>query len=164
MDKQLLVRQIKEQLQNSARIALNAGEDLAKEARFGATPSEKTQDARVAIENGRMAKAHVRRAREAQAALAALDKFKPADLRRKSRIDVGAIVEVEDEENDEGRTLFLSPVGAGFTLTGPGGDGHLSVVTPMSPMGKAILGRRVGDVIDLTIKRELREWTITYVG
>ena len=159
-----MVNQIREQLQQSAKVALNAGEDAANEARFGASSCEKKQDARVAIEYGQMAKAQVRRAREAQAALKALDRFNGAALQRKSRIDVGAIVEVEDEDNGEGRTLFLSPVGAGFTLTGPGGDGHLSVVTPMSPMGKAVMGRRVGDVIDLTIKGDLREWVITYVG
>jgi transcription elongation GreA/GreB family factor len=75
---------------------------------------------------------------------------------------VGAIVEVEDESL--GRTFFLAPVGAGIELAGPGGDGFLSVVTPVSPVGKAVLGRKVGDTIDVTIDREPREWTITYVG
>jgi len=37
-------------------------------------------------------------------------------------------------------------------------------VTPVSPVGKAVLGRKVGDTIEVTIDREPREWTITYVG
>ena len=77
---------------------------------------------------------------------------------------MGAVVEIEDVESGEGRTFFLAPVGAGVTLTGPGGDGYLSVVTPSSPVGRAVLGRRAGEVIDVTVEREVREWTITYVG
>ena len=56
--------------------------------------------------------------------------------------------------------MFLAPVGAGITLTGPGGDGLLSVVTPASPIGKAVLGRKDGDVVEIAD----REWQISYVG
>jgi transcription elongation GreA/GreB family factor len=55
-------------------------------------------------------------------------------------------------------------VGAGVTLTGPGGDGLLSVVTPASPIGKAVLGRRPGDVVDVTVDGEVREWQISFVS
>ncbi|MEJ7602197.1 MAG: hypothetical protein WKG01_30145 [Kofleriaceae bacterium] len=78
----------------------------------------------------------------------------------KSRIAVGAIVEIEDADTGEGRT-FLAPVGAGITLTGPGGD--TSVVTPVSPIG-AVLGRITGEVVDVTVEGDIREWQITYVG
>ena len=49
-------------------------------------------------------------------------------------------------------------------MTGPGGDGLLSVVTPASPIGRAVLGRRVGDVVDITVEGELREWQISFVS
>jgi transcription elongation GreA/GreB family factor len=70
-------------------------------------------------------------------------------------------VEVEDEAL--GRTFFLAPVGAGIALSGPGGDGFLSVVTPVSPIGKAVLGHRVGDSVEVIVDGETREWTITFV-
>ena len=73
------------------------------------------------------------------------------------------MVEIEDAEGGEGRTFFLAPAGAGVSLTGPGGDGFLSVVTPSSPIGRAVLGRKVGETIDVTVDGELREWTITFV-
>ena len=82
----------------------------------------------------------------------------------RSAISVGAIVEIEDADSGEGRTFFLAPVGAGMSLTGPGGDGHLSVVTPMSPIGSAVIGRRTGEVIDVTVDGDVREWEITFVG
>ncbi len=75
---------------------------------------------------------------------------------------MGAVVEVEDEA--QGRTFFLAPVGAGIELTGPGGDGFLSVVTPVSPIGKAVMGKRVGETVEVMVQDEAREWTITYVG
>ncbi|MEO7092556.1 MAG: GreA/GreB family elongation factor, partial [Polyangiales bacterium] len=90
--------------------------------------------------------------------------FKPGPLPEKAAVHVGAIVEIEDEESGEGRTFFLAPVGAGVTLTGPGGDGHLSVVTPVSPIGKAVLGKRTGEVVDVTVDGDVREWQITYVA
>jgi transcription elongation GreA/GreB family factor len=71
-------------------------------------------------------------------------------------------VEVEDEAKV--KTFFLAPVGAGVELVGPGGDGFLSVVTPQSPVGKAVLGKRVGDTIEVLVQGEPREWTITFVG
>jgi transcription elongation GreA/GreB family factor len=49
-------------------------------------------------------------------------------------------------------------------LTGPGGDGFLSVVTPQSPIGRAVMGKKVGDTVEVTVQNEVREWTITYVA
>ena len=47
---------------------------------------------------------------------------------------------IEDDEGQEERTLFMLPVGAGVELSGPGGDGFVVVVTPRSPVGKALMG------------------------
>ncbi len=71
---------------------------------------------------------------------------------------------VEVEDGSQGRTFFLAPVGAGVELHGPGGDGFLSVVTPASPVGKAVIGKRVGDTVEVLVQGEPREWAITYVG
>ncbi|MBK9071836.1 MAG: GreA/GreB family elongation factor [Myxococcales bacterium] len=89
--------------------------------------------------------------------------FAPPRLAAGSNILLGALVEIEDAESGDGRTLFLAPVGAGVTLTGPGGDGFLTVVTPASPVGRAVMGRKVGDVVDVAVQGELREWQISYV-
>lgn len=164
MDKQALIEQIRSQLRRTAQIARSESEAAAHEAKFGADPSEKKQDARVAIEFSNMARAQGRRVEAALAELAALEAFAPAPLPKRARIEVGAIVEVEDEDTGEGRTLFLAPAGAGITVTGPGGDGLFSVVTPKSPLGKAVLGHRVGDVVDCTVRGEPREWLISWVS
>jgi transcription elongation GreA/GreB family factor len=164
MDKADLVAQLSRQLSGSARAALSARDAAAHEAREGATPDEKREDARAAHQLASLGTTQQERARRALAEADQLLRFRPAPLAETAKIQLGAIVEIEDCDSGEGRTFFLAPVGAGITLTGPGGDGHLSVVTPMSPIGKAVLGRRTGDVVDVTVDGDVREWSITYVG
>jgi len=162
MDKQDLIAQLRAQLEATARAARATHDAAAVEAREGATPDEKREDARAAHQLTTIGGAQARRARQAQADADALASFRPGPAL--ARIAVGAIVEIEDDERGEGRTFFLAPAGAGITLTGPGGDGLLSVVTPQSPIGKAVIGRRAGEVVDVTVDGELREWQITYVA
>jgi transcription elongation GreA/GreB family factor len=164
MNKADLVAQLVRQLEASARAALASRNAAADEARDGATPDEKREDARAAHQLQSLGTVQQRRARQALADADALVSFHPGVLAASSKISVGAIVEIEDAESGEGRTFFLAPVGAGVTLTGPGGDGHLSVVTPASPIGRAVLGRAVGDVVDVTVEGSAREWQITFVG
>lgn len=164
MDKKELVAQLVRQLEASARAALSSRDAAAAEAREGATPDEKREDARAAHQLASLGRAQQQRAQQALADVDRLLQFRPGPLAQNQAIGVGAIVEVEDADSGEGRTFFLAPVGAGITLTGPGGDGHLSVVTPVSPIGRAVLGKKHGDVVDITVEGDVREWAITYVG
>lgn len=163
MDKKALVDQLVRQLEASARAALSARDAAAAEARDGATPDEKREDARAAHQLASFGKASQGRAKQALADVDTLTMFRPNKLTEKAPISVGAIVEIEDCDSGEGRTFFLAPVGAGMTLTGPGGDGLLSVVTPVSPIGRAVLGRKSGETVDVTVDGDVREWQITYV-
>ncbi len=164
IDKRDLVQQLVRQLEASARAALAARDAAAAEARDGATPDEKREDARAAHQLQSFGRASQGRAKQALAEADVVSAFRPPPLPETAPIALGAVVEIEDCDSGEGRTFFLAPAGAGITLTGPGGDGHLSVVTPASPIGRAVLGRRTGDAIDVTVDGDLREWEITYVG
>lgn len=164
MDKRALIEQLVSQLEASARVALSARDAAAAEARDGATPDEKREDARAAHQLASFGKVQQGRAKQALADADVLATFRPGPLKSTSPITVGAIVEIEDGDSGEGRTFFLSPVGAGMTLTGPGGDGHLSVVTPASPIGRAVLGKKTGEWVDVTVEGDVREWQITFVG
>ena len=161
MDKTFLVNQLVERLRESAAVARKAGQAAEDEARNGATPAEKRENARVTMEFAGLARGQKERAARAATELSTLETFRPPRLSTGGSIAIGAIVEVED--GAQGRTFFLAPVGAGVELSGPGGDGFLSVVTPASPIGRAVLGRRVGDVVEVTVQGEPREWTITYL-
>lgn len=160
MDKNWLVKQLMERIRETQASAQSAMVSAAVEAREGATAQEKREDARVMQEGGAAARGHHGRLARATSELAVLEAFRPAK-RIGPQVAVGAIVEIEDD--GEGKTFFLAPVGAGEELTGPGGDGFLSVVTPQSPIGRAVMNRRVGDTIEVTVRGEVREWTITCV-
>src|SRR5580765_5838128 len=97
MNKQDLVAQLVRQLQASARSALAARDAAATEAREGATPDEKREDARAAHQLGTLGKAQQRRAQQALAEIDSLAKWKPP-LAPAAAVAVGAIVEIEDPD------------------------------------------------------------------
>jgi transcription elongation GreA/GreB family factor len=161
MDKRFMIEQLATRIRESVQVAMREHEAAAAEAREGASPDEKRADARVALEFSNLAHAQGRRASAGLDELALLDAFQLPKASTSS-VAVGTIVEIED--GDEGRTVFLAPVGAGIELTMPDGDGFVTVVTPSSPLGKAILGRRVGDTVEVVVKGEPREWTVTFLA
>jgi hypothetical protein len=77
MDKRLLVKQLADKLSASAKSARLASRDAAEEAREGATPHERREDSRVAIENQSLALGQEKRAALAAANLAALEASGP---------------------------------------------------------------------------------------
>lgn len=143
--------------------------DAREAARSVATAAEKREDARTTIEYGSMATGQANRVRRIQAELDRLQAFRRQPLGRfdrRSAIAPGAIVDLttEDDEGESERTFVVLPVGAGTDLTGPGGDGQISVLTPASPIGKALIGKRVGEGVDVRIRGEWRSWTVAHVG
>ncbi|HET6345718.1 MAG TPA: GreA/GreB family elongation factor, partial [Myxococcota bacterium] len=118
---------------------------------------------------GSLATGQGARSRQAREELQVLTRFYEGGLPRYGRatpIGLGAVVDIAmaSERGDEERTFVLLPVGAGTELTGPGGDGYMTVITPASPVGKALLGRRAGETIEVAGRGEPVEWTITDVG
>jgi len=143
-------------------VAVREMHAAADAAREGADAKTKREDARMSLEYGALASGQRRRVQRGKSMLAALDKFTPGRIRRDGKVRVGSIVEIEDEDG-YGKTFFLAPAGAGVELTGPGGDGLLIVVTPNSPVGKAVIGCEVGDDIDVTVEGKTHSWEITWV-
>ena len=150
MDKVFLTGQLAEKLKLIYEQALRAAEDARTEAKTGAPRAVN------------LAAATRTRLDAATAAWMSVCDFKPVPLKRGERIGLGSLVELEDGEG--GKTLFVAPAGAGEELTGPGGDGFLHVVTPGSPIGKGLMGKKVGDVVEVMVKGELAEWDIVFAA
>jgi transcription elongation GreA/GreB family factor len=163
VDKRALVEQLVAKLCASLAAAESASSAAAEQARSGATPTDERDGSRAVPELARLARSQAERALRLREDLRTLAAFTPRPLGRGARADVGAVVEIESDE-DGGRTLFLAPCGAGEELTGPGGDGFFAVVTPASPIGRAVIGKAVGDSVEARIAGELRAWTVTFVA
>jgi transcription elongation GreA/GreB family factor len=150
MDKAFLAEQLGARLRQSVHSTQKMVHEAAQDARSGA-------DRAVNI-----AKGQLMRSERVRAELDALENFRPVSMGKGARVALGALVEIEGD--DSGRTLFLAPAGAGLELTGPGGDGFFSVITPQSPIGRAMMGKRVGDSFDVTVNGEALAYTITWIG
>lgn len=142
--------------------AATAADEVRKQAR-------NRDDAKAAVEPGRMAEGHRKRRQRAARELDTLMEFARGGLRRfgpDSKVGLGALIDVsiEGDEGTEERTLLLLPVGAGSELHGPGGDGFISVIGPHSPVGRALLGASAGDVVEVVVAGHDREWTVVDVA
>ncbi len=151
MDKAFLVEQLNAKLKAVSSQAQRFAAEVVTEAKAGG-----------AARAINLAKATTNRSAAAIEATFALESFRAKPLKPRDPITLGAIVEIED--GMAGKTLFIAPAGAGEELTGPGGDGYFHVITPQAPLGRALMGKRVGDVVETMIKGELTEWTITFVA
>ncbi len=73
----------------------------------------------------------------------------PRDFGQGDPIDLSAVVSLESRKNtaDTQPLYFLAPRGGGTDVRYAGRD--ILVITPQSPLGQQLLGRRQGDVISL---------------
>ena len=118
-------------------------------AREGATHEqakpENDKDTR-AIEQSYLARGQAMRIETLQNGLAALSAMALA----KGEVGrLGALIETE--EDGEPVTFFLAPEGGGTRL-----EGGIQVVTPASPLGQALLGKRAGDEVELKLAGKTR--------
>jgi transcription elongation GreA/GreB family factor len=151
----------------SERIAAagRAEAEAGSEADHVRAEARRREDAKEAALQGRLETGHRKRRLRAVSDMEKLLAFAEAGVRRfkaSDRVDLGALVDVhiEDEEGEEERTLFFLPVGAGVELEGPGGDGFVTVVTPSSPVGKALMRSHCEDSFEIVVDGRDREWTV----
>jgi transcription elongation GreA/GreB family factor len=121
-----------------------------EEAQAGATHEENKaegdKDMR-STEDSYLARGLAKRVTELRAAVAKLSSLALRTFDEDSKISLTALVEVEDE--DGGRLYyFVAPVGGGIVLKESGAK--VSVVTPLSPLGRALIGRELSDDVEIT--------------
>lgn len=161
-----LLKQLREKLVADAVTAARSGQSARDVAQTSSDVAEKREDASTAIEFSNLAHAEALRVRALQQAVAALDEIRvDGAFSDRTPVGLGAIVEAacEDVDGTFSKTFVILPAGAGSELAGPGGDGIISVVTPASPVGKAMLGKRVGDILEVTVAGEPVDWEILEV-
>lgn len=128
------------------------------DARAGATHEEakpeNDKDTR-ALEQSYLARGQAMRIETLKAGLASLVvmALTPTDT-----VKPGALVEAEDDDG-EALFYFVAPEGGGTKLK----DAVL-VVTPLSPVGAALIGKREGDEVELRVAGKARVLTILRVS
>src|SRR5262249_15536307 len=129
--------------------ALTAALDTARAAHAAAVEGATHSEARAendkdtrGLEQSYLARGQAQRVEELSVALAATEAMVWRSFTARDAIEVSALVTVE--EDGEPQQLLVAPHGGGIVLSG-----HIQVVTPRSPLGRALLGRMVGDEIEV---------------
>jgi transcription elongation GreA/GreB family factor len=129
------------QLTAAAAAAAAAHQATVDGATHEESRSEGDKDTR-AIEQQYLARGQAQRVVELDDAVAEVTRWNPRSFAAGDAIALGALVTI-DEDGDE-KQLLVAPAGGGNTLTG-----GVQVVTPRSPLGQALLGKRAGDEVEL---------------
>jgi len=117
---------------------------------------ENDKDTR-ALEQSYLARGQAMRVDDLSSALAAVQAMSLRPFRDDQPIAIGALVLVE--EDDQERLFFVAPEGGGTALA----DGAVQVVTPRSPLGRALLGKCVGDACSLSVASRTRELVVVAI-
>lgn len=160
MNKARLLVMLTEALRQELHHLRAAAEAALQGATHEDAKPENEYDTR-ALEQSYLAGAQAARVDNLSAAISSLDSFHMPDLNDDDPIVLGAAVVVEDEEGAP-RRYFLCEVGGGAKLDL---DGHRWwVLTPSSPLGKKLIGRRCGDVVEHVVRGDGVELEIVEVG
>ena len=148
VDKRALISELRAAIAREIGVLAAAARDAREAATHEEAKPENDKDTR-AIEAAYLAGAQADRARELERMANALEFLALRDHKADDAIGLSAIVELD---HDGTRSVyFLAPVGGGMKARVSGTD--VQVITPQAPMGQALLGRTVGDVIEVR-KRE----------
>ena len=143
---------------------LAATEDSQRQVHEGATHEEarpeNSKDTR-ALEQTYLARGLAGRVAQLEAALATLASMAVRRFDEETPISISSVVVLEDDDGDEAR-YYIAPVGGGTSLAD--GEHAVTVVTPASPMGRALVGKHEGDDAEIRGPKGTRELAIVSVS
>jgi transcription elongation GreA/GreB family factor len=158
-DKQLVHRALLDKLAQDAASAAEAAEATRKDATHIEAKPENDKDTR-ALEQSYLARGQAMRAEQLAEEREVL-RFMPLPaLDRDAAVQSGALVELEDDDGGT-RVLFMAPHAGGSELSVA--SMSVLVVTPSSPLGAALLGRGIGDDVQLSVRGKRRNYVISAV-
>jgi transcription elongation GreA/GreB family factor len=117
--------------------------------------AENDKDTR-GLEQSYIARGQARRVAELEGAIDAVKAMRPRTFGDGAPVAISALVVVV-EDGDEHR-YWIAPHGGGTALSG-----GVSVVTPVSPLGRALLGKHAGDEIELALAGKRRVFEISSI-
>jgi transcription elongation GreA/GreB family factor len=136
ISKSAIVKKIIAQLGEELETLADAAAKMHADASDESNKAEDQYDTR-GLETAYIASSQARQATQTEEALAAYQALKLAKFTARSPIDLTALVELESR--GERLWYFLGPKAGGIEV------GEVMVITPESPIGQEITGKKVGD-------------------
>lgn len=146
VDKRVLIQKIVAQLGTELDLLLKAARTSHAEATHESSKAENKYDTR-GLEAAYLARGQSKQAAESVQAIKEFEalplrNFGPAD-----EIDVGALVELTGKK--ERSLYFIGPRAGGTEVSHD--EREVLVITPQSPLGQQLVGRRQGEKLELQI-------------
>jgi transcription elongation GreA/GreB family factor len=114
--------------------------------------AENDKDTR-GLEQSYLARGQAQRVAELEAAIGDVTALALRTFGATSAVAMSALVEVD--EAGETKQFFIAPAGGGTMIS------TVQVVTPSSPLGRALIGKRIDDEVELQLPGAYRSFVIT---
>jgi transcription elongation GreA/GreB family factor len=149
INKQAVVQQIITQLQSDLELYFKAARSAHAEATHEQSKAENKYDTR-GLEASYLARGQSRQAAEIEQAILQFQSLPVRQFGPTDGIEVGALVElVSGSRKAEATRYFIGPRAGGTEVTCA--KREITVITPQSPLGRQLLGRRQGEQFQLEL-------------
>jgi len=155
-DKTSLRAELHAQLTQALETARAAHAAAIEGATHPEAKAENDKDTR-GLEQSYVARGQAQRVAELEAAVADVGRLKLRAFAAGDPVAISALVVVA--EGDTRHRYFVAPAGGGNMLAG-----DVQVITPASPLGRALLGKRVDDEVEVRLAGKLRELAILEIA
>lgn len=146
MNKRALIQKIVAQLTSELAVYFRAARNSRAEATHEQNKAESKYDTR-GLEASYLARGQSRQAAELEAAIAEFEKLPVKKFGADEPIGLGALVELES--GGEKRFYFIGPRAGGTEVLHD--KKEIIVITPQSPLGEQLLGKKAGERPQLTL-------------
>ncbi|GAC1598861.1 MAG: hypothetical protein NVS3B20_20880 [Polyangiales bacterium] len=156
VDKRALIEVLCGELRAEIAVGITAAKIAREAATHEESKPENDKDTR-GLEAAYLAGAQASRVGELERTVTTLKQLPLRAFADSDAIAISALVAVEC---DQTRSIyFISPTGGGMQARV--GQTEVKVVTPVSPLGQALLGKGVGDEVEVQARQGLRVYAIT---
>jgi len=145
MNKRALIKKIIARLTDELEVYFRAANASRAEATHEQNKAEDKYDTR-GLEASYLARGQSKQASEIESAIAEFEKLAVQKLNGDGIIDIGALVELE--HGGENSFYFIGPRAGGTEVVHE--KREILVITPQSPLGEQLMGKKQGDQPQLT--------------
>ena len=156
--KPLIVDKICENLRREQETAKKAADSAREGATHEDAKAENQYDTR-GLEASYLAGAQAERVMHLSDCIGRFKNIVLKDFSKGAAIGLTALVHLDDGEAQQ--VYFIAADAGGMKLSVE--NENIMVITPKSPVGQAVMGRKRGDFIEVRIRNELREFEIVDV-
>ena len=159
MNKRVLIKKIVNRLAEELEIYFRAARASRTEATHEQSKAENKYDTR-GLEASYLARGQSKQAAEIQGAIAAFENLAARNFSDAEPVDVGAFVELELD--GEKAAYFIGPRAGGTEVIHD--KQEVLVITPESPLGQQLMGRKQGEVMKLKLAHAQNQCRVTKVA